>query len=671
MAPTSSSRRRRASWSPAAAGVAGARCSAAINAPSATNPGSTRGARRHAFAPSSSIRSTAGAGSGVPSSSAAKPRRCAPGSGSSSSWRPCPASGCTVPVAIGPEHRSSTRCQKSSASVSCRCARACQLPEGPWSRLQCAPGPVHRRRACMNRRDFLESVSALTLAAAGTAAAETAAGLSGSGFDPTEKSIAELSRAQAEGHVSAEGLTRSYLARIDQYDRKGPRLGAVLALNPEALSAARALDAARRAGKLQGPLHGIPMLLKDNIETRDPLPTTAGSLALASARHSEDAPMAARLRAAGCIVIGKANLTEWANFRSTRSVSGWSGVGGQTLCPYNLRRNPSGSSAGPAAGTTANLCAAAIGSETDGSILAPASINGLVGLKPTVGLVSGVGVVPITARQDITGPMTRTVADAALLMAVIAQPGVQWDGIQPLAQMPKGLRLGVLPPPASTHPEVVRQSHDWLKLLEHEGFSLVDVAPPPAWATVWDDAEIEVLLYDFKADLNAYLARFKGALAVRTLADIIEFNKQHAAQEMPIFGQELFEQAEARGPRTSPAYLQALHHLEDVADTSGLAAVFAKHKVDALVAPGNGPAELIDDVWGDRYENSGGWPTMCSAAAVAGYPSLTVPAGFVDGLPVGIHFVAPRFREGRLLQIGRAFERARNARRPPQLDARA
>jgi amidase len=523
----------------------------------------------------------------------------------------------------------------------------------------------------MNRRDFLESVSALTLAAAGTAAAETAAGLSGSGFDPTEKSIAELSRAQAEGHVSAEGLTRSYLARIDQYDRKGPRLGAVLALNPEALSAARALDAARRAGKLQGPLHGIPMLLKDNIETRDPLPTTAGSLALASARHSEDAPMAARLRAAGCIVIGKANLTEWANFRSTRSVSGWSGVGGQTLCPYNLRRNPSGSSAGPAAGTTANLCAAAIGSETDGSILAPASINGLVGLKPTVGLVSGVGVVPITARQDITGPMTRTVADAALLMAVIAQPGVQWDGIQPLEQMPKGLRLGVLAAPSSAHPEVVRQSQDWLKLLEHEGFSLVDVAPPPAWATVWDDAEIEVLLYDFKADLNAYLARFKGALAVRTLADIIEFNKQHAAQEMPIFGQELFEQAEARGPRTSPAYLQALHHLEDVADTSGLAAVFAKYKVDALVAPGNGPAELIDDVWGDRYENSGGWPTMCSAAAVAGYPSLTVPAGFVDGLPVGIHFVAPRFREGRLLQIGRAFERARNARRPPQLDARA
>jgi amidase len=520
----------------------------------------------------------------------------------------------------------------------------------------------------MNRRDFIESVTAVTLAAGAATAADAPPAISE--FDPVEKSIAELSRAQAQGQISAEQLTQAYLARIERYDRKGPRLGAVLAVNPDALKAARALDLARRAGKIQGPLHGIPMLLKDNIETRDPLPTTAGSLALMSARHSADAPMAARLRAAGAVILGKANMSEWANFRSTHSVSGWSGVGGQTRCPYEPRRNPSGSSAGPACGTAANLCAAAIGSETDGSILAPASINGLVGLKPTVGLVSGEGVVPISARQDITGPLTRSVADAALVMSVIAQPGVQWDGIQPVESMPRGLRLGVLAPPDSTHPEVLRQSRDWFELLRREGFTLVDVSAPAGWASL-RDTEYEVLLYDFKADLNAYLARFNTMLPVKTLADIIQFNVQHAAQEMPIFGQELFEQSEARGPRTTPAYLKALRRLQDLADTSGLAAVFAHYKVDALVASGNGPAELIEDVWGDRYENSGGWPDMCSAAAVAGWPSLTVPAGFVDRLPVGIHFVAPRFREGRLLQIGRAFERARNARQPPQLEAQA
>jgi amidase len=519
----------------------------------------------------------------------------------------------------------------------------------------------------MNRREFVETLAAAALATGtGTVAAAPATGAGG--FDPSEKSIGELSDAQAQGSLSAETLTRSYMDRVERYDRRGPKIGAVLALNPRALEDARALDAERRAGKLRGPLHGIPLLIKDNVETRDPMPTTAGSLALAGARHSEDAPMAARLRAAGAVVLGKANLSEWANFRSSRSVSGWSAVGGQTRCPYDPTRNPSGSSAGPAAGAAANLCAAAIGSETDGSILAPASLNGLVGLKPTVGLVSGVGVVPITHRQDTTGPMTRTVSDAALLLSVMAEPGVKWDGVGDLEAQPRGLRLGVLAPPDSTHPEVLSQSKDWFKLLQSEGFTLIDVAAPRGWNTLLED-EFEVLLYDFKADINAYLARFNGTLPVRTLADLIEFNSQHAAQEMPFFGQELFVQAESRGPRTSPAYVKGLHHIEEVSDTHGLAAVFANYRLDALVASGNGPAELIDHVWGDRYENSGGWPPMCSAAAVAGWPSLTVPAGFVAGLPVGIHFVAPRFREGRLLQIGRAFERARKARQPPKLDS--
>jgi amidase len=514
----------------------------------------------------------------------------------------------------------------------------------------------------LNRRDFCGALGAVTLAGA---SATPQSGRDAE-FDPVEQTIAQLSQAQSEGRASAEVLTRSYLRRIERYDRQGPKLGAVLAVNPDALTAARSLDAARRAGRILGPLHGIPLLIKDNIETLDPLPTTAGSLALAEARHTADAPVAARLRAAGAVVLGKANLSEWANFRSTHAVSGWSAVGGQTRCPYDPTRNPSGSSAGPAAGTAANLCAAAIGSETDGSVLAPASINGLVGVKPTVGLVSGVGVVPITTRQDTTGPMTRSVADAALLLSVMAEPAVHWEGVGSLDALPSGLRLGVLPPPDSTHPEVLRQRPDWLKLLEREGFTLVDVAQPAGWPTLLDD-EIEVLLYDFKADLNAYLARFNGQLAVRTLADIIEFNNQHAAAEMPFFGQELFEQAQQRGPRTSPAYVKALRHITTVADTNGLAAIFDKQRVDALVASGNGPAELIDHVWGDHYENSGGWPPMCSAAAIAGYPSLTVPAGFVMGLPVGIHFVAPRFHDGRMLQIGRRFERARNARQPPKL----
>ncbi len=521
----------------------------------------------------------------------------------------------------------------------------------------------------MNRREFLGTLSAAALARGSTAAsAAPAAGRAE--FDPAEKSLAELGTAQAQGAVSAEALTQSYLRRIERFDRQGPQIGAVLALNPDALSAARALDAERRAGTPRGPLHGMPLLVKDNIETRDPLPTTAGSLALASARHAQDAPVVARLRAAGAIVLGKGNLSEWANFRSIRSISGWSAVGGQTRCPYDPTRNPSGSSAGPAAGAAASFCAAAIGTETDGSILAPASLNALVGLKPTVGLVSSAGIVPIAARQDTAGPMTRTVADAAVLLGVMAEPSVRWDGIDSLEETPRGLRLGVLPAPPSAHPEVLSQSKEWFRLLEHAGFALVEVPAPAAWQSLLDE-ELEVLLYDFKAEVNAYLARFQGALPVRTLADLIRFNDQHAASEMPFFGQELFVQSEACGPRTSPVYRRALRHILDVADTRGLRALFDKHQLDALVASGNGPAELIDHVWGDRYENSGGWPPMCSAAAVAGWPSLTVPAGFVMGLPVGIHFVAPRFHEGRLLKIGRTFERVRNARRPPDLGGRA
>jgi amidase len=344
----------------------------------------------------------------------------------------------------------------------------------------------------MNRRDLVEGLGAL--AAGESLLAQAGQAGHAQGLDPSEQTIAQLSAGQAQGQMSADQLARSYLWRISRYDRAGPKLAAVLGVNPEALSSARHLDAARRAGKLLGPLHGIPILLKDNIETHDALPTTAGSLALASARHTVDAPVAARLRAAGALLLGKANLSEWANFRSSRSVSGWSAVGGQTRCPYDPRRNPSGSSAGPAAAAAANLCAAAVGSETDGSVLAPASICGLVGVKPTFGLVSGEGVVPITSLQDTTGPMTRTVADAALLLSVMANPGAHWDGIGALEHRPRGMRLGVLPPPASTHPQVLAQFPDWLKLLEREGFTLVQLETPKAWDSLLDE-EFQVLLY--------------------------------------------------------------------------------------------------------------------------------------------------------------------------------
>ena len=530
----------------------------------------------------------------------------------------------------------------------------------------------------MNRRKFVAGLGAAAAAAGAIPATgeaesphaaetdDTAARMKPD-IDPVERSIAELQDAQALGAASAQSLTSAYLQRIERLNRQGPRLAAVLAVNPDAVRIARALDRERRQGKVRGPLHGIPILLKDNIETRDPLPTTAGSLALMGARHSQDSPMAARLRAAGAVFIGKANLSEWANFRSTRSCSGWSAVGGQTRCPYDPARNPSGSSSGPASATSANLCAAAVGTETDGSVLAPASINGLVGMKPTVGLVSSEGIVPISSRQDTAGPMTRSIADAATLLAVMAAPRHDWPGIRlPLEAAPKGLRLGLMQSPPSTHPKVERESQEWLKLLQREGFTLVDVPTPPQWPSL-SDLELEVLLYDFKVDLNAYLARLDETVPVHTLADLIAFNRAHAATEMPYFEQELFEQSQARGSRDSSAYREALRRLLDAADTHGLAAIFDRYRIDALVASGNGPAELIDHVWGDRYENSGGWPPMCSAAAIAGYPSLTVPAGMVDGLPVGIQFVGRRLEEDTLLRIGLRVERAMMARRQPLL----
>jgi amidase len=515
----------------------------------------------------------------------------------------------------------------------------------------------------MDRRVFIKAAGAFSVAGSagelGVAADRT--------FDPTEQTIASLQRSLVSGAVTSEALTAAYLGRIARFDHHGPEYRSVLALNPDALNAARALDAERRAKKLRGPLHGIPILLKDNIETRDPMATTAGSFALARSQRAADAPLAARLRAAGAIVLGKANLSEWANFRSIRSSSGWSGVGGQTGNAYARDRNPSGSSAGSGCAAAASFCAAAIGTETNGSILSPSSLNGLVGLKPTVGLVSGKGVVPISPRQDTAGPMCRTVADAALMAAAIAERplGFGSHGSDLEAFRLRGVRIGAMPIPKGAHPDTTRLVTDARAALEHEGAVIVDLKAPAAFDEL-DEPEFEALLYEFKAAINDYLGTLDPSqVDVKTLADLIAFNNTHADQELVVFGQEIFEMAQALGPLTDAAYQKALATLQRAADTEGLAALLAQQGVELLLAPSNGPAELIDHVWGDR--RGGGWSQIAGAAAIAGYPSLTVPAGLVSGLPVGITLVGNRNQDGLLLQVARGFERATNARVPPRL----
>ena len=515
----------------------------------------------------------------------------------------------------------------------------------------------------MDRRSFITTAAALSVAAP---AAKIAAAVE-SDFDPVEQSIASLQRAQAAGTVSAEALLAAYLARIARFDQHGPEHRSVLALNPQAIPAARSLDAERRAGKLRGPLHGIPIILKDNIESADPMATTAGSLALARSMRSTDAPLVARLRTAGAIVLGKANLSEWANFRSTRSSSGWSGLGGQTRNAYARDRNPSGSSAGSAVAAAASFCAAAIGSETNGSILSPSSLNGLVGLKPTTGLVSSRGVVPISPRQDTAGPMCRTAADAALVASVIAERplGFGAHGTDLEAFRLRGVKIGAMPVPQSAHPRTARWYEEARTALAHEGAVIVELKPPPAFAE-GQDAELEALLFEFKAAINAYLATLDPSqVECRTLTDLIAFNRAHADQELVVFGQELFEMAEAHGPLSDPAYQKALTTLQRTADTEGLATLLGQQGVEVLMAPSNGPAERLDEVWGDRHDT--GFAEIASAAAIAGYPSLAMPAAALTGLPVAITLVGNRNQDGLLLQVARAYERATNARVPPRL----
>jgi amidase len=484
-----------------------------------------------------------------------------------------------------------------------------------------------------------------------------------------EATIASLQQAMQSGERSSRAITEAYLARIEALDRNGPTLRSILEINPEALDIAAQLDEERRAKGARGPLHGIPVLLKDNVDTADRMTTTAGSLALAGSIAKRDSTVAARLRAAGAVLLGKANMSEWANFRSTRSMSGWSGRGGQCRNPYALDRSPCGSSSGSGSAVAANLCAVAIGTETDGSIVCPSATTGIVGVKPTVGLVSRAGIIPISHTQDTAGPMCRTVADAAIVLGVLAAGPDDRDaatrgiaagtygGFDPAAV--RGARIGVARAYFGYQPEMDHKVEEAIAALRLFGAEVIDPVKLGAMKEM-EEAEFEVLLFEFKAGLEAYLDGLGPSAPHHTLADLIAFNEQHATEEMPFFGQEIFLKAQEKGPLTHPTYRKALATCARVARKQGIDAIMSQHKLDALVAPTNSPAWLVDPVLGDHFVGGSSSP-----AAVAGYPSVTVPVGFVRGLPVGISLFGRRLQEQRLMGLAHALEQATHQRRPP------
>jgi len=497
-------------------------------------------------------------------------------------------------------------------------------------------------------------------------------------FDLEETTIADLQQRMQSGRETSRSLVDKYLARIDAVDRSGPALHSVLEINPDARTIADRLDAERRSGRVRGPLHGIPILIKDNVATADAMMTTAGSLALAGAKPPKDAFIVSRLREAGAVILGKTNLSEWANFRSTHSTSGWSGRGGLTKNPYALDRNSSGSSSGSGASIAANLAAAAVGTETDGSIVSPSNVNGLVGIKPTLGLLSRAGIVPIAHSQDTAGPMARTVADAAALLAAMAgaDPDDRVTVVGPThrpgatdysrALDPNGLkgaRIGVVRNKYFGYsPAADRLAEAAIADVKKQGAIIVD---PANIATLgkFDEGEFEVLLYEAKADLNKYLTWLGAASPVHSLKEVIAFNDAHKDQEMPHFGQEIMTMAEQKGPLTSPKYKAALARNHQMARALGIDATMTKYKLDALVAPTGGPAWLTDIVNGDSsFANSSAPSTVTS---VAGYPHITVPAGFEHGLPVGISFFGRAWSEATLIKLAYAYEQATKHRRAP------
>jgi amidase len=517
-------------------------------------------------------------------------------------------------------------------------------------------------------------------AARATATAKEAAGLFPLAAPPEVKSfeldeitIAELQDGMKSGRFTARSLVEQYTARVAEIDKSGPTINSVIELNPEAEAIADALDQERTAKGPRGPLHGVPVLIKDNIDTSDRMMTTAGSLALVGSKPAKDSAVAQRLRTAGAVILGKTNLSEWANIRSSHSTSGWSGRGGLTKNPYALDRNPCGSSSGTGAGISANLATVGIGTETDGSIVCPSSSNGLAGIKPTVGLVSRAGIIPISHTQDGAGPMARTVKDAAILLGALT--GADADDPATAASAgksqtdyaqycdPHGLkdaRIGVARKYFGFSDAVDALMEESLDVLRKQGATLVDPADIATFGK-FDDSELTVFLYELKADLNAYLAKLGSDAPVHSLKQIIEFNERNHDKEMPYFGQDLFVKAEAKGPLTEKEYLDALARCRQLARTEGIDALMDKYHLDAIVAPTGGPAWLTDLINGDHV--AGG---SSNAAAVAGYPNINVTAGYLLGLPVGISFFGRAWSEPVLIKLAYSFEQATGARRKPR-----
>jgi len=488
-------------------------------------------------------------------------------------------------------------------------------------------------------------------------------------FAYAELDIAQLQSRMRDDGLSSRELTQAYLDRIAAIDDAGPRLNAVIELNPQALAEAEARDAERKAGTVRGPLHGIPMLVKDNIDAT-PMVNSAGSLALAEHRPKDDAFLVQRLREAGAVILGKTNLSEWANIRSSRSTSGWSARGGQTRNPYALDRSPCGSSSGTGSAIAANLAAVGIGTETDGSIICPSAVAALVGIKPTVGLVSRDGIIPISRSQDTAGPMARSVADAAAVLAAISgedasdvatqasaghvvsdyAPHLKADGLA-------GARIGVVRDLMGYQPDVDAAMEQAIAAMQAAGATVVDA--DIATLNDWNGPEFKVLKYELKAGLERYLT--ESDAPITTLAGLIGFNREHAEREMPFFGQDIFEQAQALGPLTDPDYLEAREKTRRLAGPEGIDATLAAQRLDALVAPATSPAWLTDPISGDHFTGAG-----YGVAAAAGTPSITVPMGDSHGLPVGVVFMGPAWSEPRLVELAYSFEQATRARKPPR-----